>query len=513
MRIANASCNNSKTVTNPPLSSSKTGMRALIRHYVIAALAVLGMAISASAQPPIVYVDVVDGAAGNTKQIATNGTTPWTGTLTNWTALASGGANNDSLWLKRAFGNNNTIYENSGAGAQDTNSTRLVTSIAVPATAPGQYYNVYGFFWTDTSPTWRVGASLTNYPGQLPLYQSRTPGVTILWNDNFASTTTNYSTNLALNPFTTSVKISESNRRLLMTPVLGEVSGTNITVYLEGDRNEQGQDQRTWIDGIGYQLISNCIISPVILTNANLPIIYTGTAGRQYLIESTTSLTPPVTWTPLQSGTANSNGLVTFTATPPDASDFYRIHDVTPPPPAVSNLTTTAGDTQVLLIWAPTVGATSYNVKMASTSGGPYTMVTNVNATNFVVTALTDFTTYYFVVSALNFNGEGDNSAEVSATPLPPQPPSVPTGVTAIAGNELVALNWTPSGTATSYNVKMATTTGGPYTTVTNVSSSSAVVPGLTNGITYYFVVSALNAYGESTNSVEVNGTPAPVPP
>ncbi len=125
---------------------------------------------------------------------------------------------------------------------------------------------------------------MTNYPGQLPLYQLSTPGVTIFNNDAFVSTSTIYSTNLASNPFTTPVMISEGNRRLLMTPVLGRATGTNITVYMEPDRGQQGQNQRTWLDGIGYQLITNQIVMPLTLSNGNLTINYSGTAGRQYLM-------------------------------------------------------------------------------------------------------------------------------------------------------------------------------------------------------------------------------------
>src|SRR5579871_2281651 len=142
MRIVNERCNEYRNAAALALST-KTRMRATLRRCLFAALAILGVAVPALAQLPIVYVDVVDGSSGNTKQIATNGTAPWTGTLTNWTALTSGGTGNDSLWLKRAFGNFSTIYENAGAGAQDTNATRLVTSITVPPTPPGAYYNVY----------------------------------------------------------------------------------------------------------------------------------------------------------------------------------------------------------------------------------------------------------------------------------------------------------------------------------------------------------------------------------
>ncbi|MCA1607668.1 MAG: hypothetical protein LC775_19875, partial [Acidobacteria bacterium] len=42
-------------------------------------------------------------------------------------------------------------------------------------------------------------------------------------------------------------------------------------------------------------------------------------------------------------------------------------------------------------------------------------------------------------------------------------PPAAPTGLTATAGNAQVALSWTASSGATSYNVKRSTTSGGPY--------------------------------------------------
>src|SRR6185436_8175641 len=61
---------------------------------------------------------------------------------------------------------------------------------------------------------------------------------------------------------------------------------------------------------------------------------------------------------------------------------------------------------------------------------------------------------------------------------------------------------------ASSYNVKRSTTSGGPYTTITNVTSTSFVNIGLANGTTYYYVVSALNSSGESGNSAQASATP-----
>ena len=85
-----------------------------------------------------------------------------------------------------------------------------------------------------------------------------------------------------------------------------------------------------------------------------------------------------------------------------------------------------------------------------------------------------------------------------------PQPPAAPTGLTALAGNGQVALSWSASSGATSYNVKRSTTSGGPYATVASATGTSFTNTGLTNGTTYFFVVSAVNGAGESPNSNQV---------
>jgi fibronectin type 3 domain-containing protein len=179
------------------------------------------------------------------------------------------------------------------------------------------------------------------------------------------------------------------------------------------------------------------------------------------------------------------------------------------PPTAPTGLQATAGNTQVSLVWAASAGATSYHVKRATTNGGPYTQVSTPTGTNFTDSGLTNGTAYYYVVSALNSAGESTNSSQVSATPVAPAtPPAIPTGLQATAGNTLVSLAWTASTGATSYHVKRSTTSGGPYTQVAAPSTTSDTDTGLTNGTTYYYVVSAVNAAGESANSSQVSAKP-----
>ena len=89
-------------------------------------------------------------------------------------------------------------------------------------------------------------------------------------------------------------------------------------------------------------------------------------------------------------------------------------------PPA--SLTATPGDTLVNLSWPASVGATSYHVKRANTSGGPYETLACPAGTSYSDTGLTDGIPYYYAVSAAfngnpNAGGESADSSEASATP------------------------------------------------------------------------------------------------
>jgi fibronectin type 3 domain-containing protein len=178
-------------------------------------------------------------------------------------------------------------------------------------------------------------------------------------------------------------------------------------------------------------------------------------------------------------------------------------------PPVPAGLTATAGNAMVALAWATSNGASGYNVKRATTSGGPYTQLASVTSPEYTDSAVTNGTAYYYVVSSVDPAGESANSAQSSATPqVPSAPPSTPTKLTATAGNAQVSLTWTASAGATSYNLKRGTTSGGPYTQLAAVTSTAYTDSSVTNGTTYYYVVSAVDATGESANSAQSSATP-----
>jgi hypothetical protein len=104
--------------------------------------------------------------------------------------------------------------------------------------------------------------------------------------------------------------------------------------------------------------------------------------------------------------------------------------------------------------------------------------------------------------------GGSDSSGPPGGTPPPAATiPPVPTNLAASAGNAQVSLTWSQSSGATAYNLKRATTTGGPYPVIASATAASYIDTSPTNGTTYYYVVSAVDSAGESANSAEVSAT------
>lgn len=189
--------------------------------------------------------------------------------------------------------------------------------------------------------------------------------------------------------------------------------------------------------------------------------------------------------------------------------DTWPVGPPAPPAPP-AGLAASGGNAQVSLSWSASVGAATYRVYRGTVTGGPYTQIAaNLTATTYLDTTVSNGTTYYYVATAENAGGESGFSNQASATPQAPAVPAPPTGLAATTpGKKRVMLTWNASAGATSYRVKRSTTNGGPYTIIATVTSPSYNNTGLTSGTTYYFVVSAVNAAGESANSAQVSAVP-----
>jgi fibronectin type 3 domain-containing protein len=203
--------------------------------------------------------------------------------------------------------------------------------------------------------------------------------------------------------------------------------------------------------------------------------------------------------------------------------------EATPPTvPGTPNLDpATAGDAQVSLTWAAPLdngGAliSDYVVYRSELSGAETQLATSGGALNYIDTTAINGTTYYYTVAAVNSAGTGTQSNEVSATPeAPPPPPVDPPGApvinSATGGNSQVTLIWTApvddgGAPITNYEVRRSTSSGSEVLVATVGNVLTYTDPGLSNGVTYYFVVAAVNSEGAGAVSNELSAVPKAPP-
>jgi hypothetical protein len=206
-------------------------------------------------------------------------------------------------------------------------------------------------------------------------------------------------------------------------------------------------------------------------------------------------------------------------------------HSVNTPPIAPEyNGIPVSGNGKLTLFWKEMTGVTSFNVYIASDpmiNAHNYGTLpegmkfSNITGTNYKITGLVNDRTYYFVVTAQNSYGESGESDVGSAAPtyLP-----APTGVLASAGNGQVVVSWNIVPGATQYSVILASQAGLTSDNCLSLpdcmgyvanggSTDQYTVAPLTNGKTYYFIVTAvtfttLTRVIASDDSSEVSATP-----
>jgi fibronectin type 3 domain-containing protein len=182
-------------------------------------------------------------------------------------------------------------------------------------------------------------------------------------------------------------------------------------------------------------------------------------------------------------------------------------------PPAAPSVTPAATNGRISLTWTASTGATSYSVGRSETAGTGYLSVTTVTTgTSYDDSNVANGTTYYYVVTASNGTCSSGNSLEVHASPSC-TPPAAPTNLGAVANNAAVKLTWDLVTGAVSYRVLRSTSLGSDYVLVGTSGVASYTDTSVTNGTTYYYVVTASNGLCNSVNSLPMLATPACTPP
>jgi hypothetical protein len=207
-------------------------------------------------------------------------------------------------------------------------------------------------------------------------------------------------------------------------------------------------------------------------------------------------------------------------------------------PEAPRSLVAQAGDGTVWLSWLnPSSDGGSpiarFKIYRSTTPGGENLAGTSLATVKWSASSasylyqdstVTNGTTYYYEVVAVNGVGTGPASNEDSNTPgtsIVVSPPSAPVSFLVTNPPGSMKLTWNPpldNGGAppTSYNVYRSTSPGGegnvPYASGITTNTFSDLY-NLVAGTTYYYRISAVNAAGEGELSYETSAVEQPGPP
>jgi formylglycine-generating enzyme required for sulfatase activity len=175
-----------------------------------------------------------------------------------------------------------------------------------------------------------------------------------------------------------------------------------------------------------------------------------------------------------------------------------------------------ATSNSVTIGWTAVAGAVSYKVYRCATPKGTYVCENRAGTTDqkYTDSNLSSSSTFYYKVSTVGSDGlesslssyiETRTQAELLAPPL--------VWVTNTTKGS-ITITWTPVSGATAYEVWYGTTDDSASASQygSDVSDLTVTISGLTNGITYYVWVKALNAEGISGFSPEASATPIALP-
>ncbi|MDH5645796.1 MAG: fibronectin type III domain-containing protein, partial [Candidatus Heimdallarchaeota archaeon] len=175
------------------------------------------------------------------------------------------------------------------------------------------------------------------------------------------------------------------------------------------------------------------------------------------------------------------------------------------------DLTSSSSSTGIELSWshADASSVSGYRIYRASNSGGSYALIGTSTSQSFLDNSVLPGGTYYYVVSAYNTQGESQYSTELIVNYVTEPAPPISLSVVEDDGNVVLSWNHTDSdggSTITEYKIYRSTD-GSTFIFIGSTTSLSYTDSNVEEGNTYTYVVTAVNAIGESSYSESISIT------
>ena len=184
------------------------------------------------------------------------------------------------------------------------------------------------------------------------------------------------------------------------------------------------------------------------------------------------------------------------------ASTLTVSNNLTLFPTTVLNYALGTNTTKLAVVGTLTLGGTNNIFAGSGFTNGIYTVMTYTGSLNGSLPVLgTKPPGYNYTI----YNSAAGGQINLNVTLL------APTNLVAAGTNLLNNLKWNSVAGANTYNLKRGTTTGGPYPTIySGLTATNYADANVTNAVNYFYVVTAVGAGGESSNSLQAIAAPLP---
>jgi hypothetical protein len=186
------------------------------------------------------------------------------------------------------------------------------------------------------------------------------------------------------------------------------------------------------------------------------------------------------------------------------ASTFTVSNNLTLFPNTVLNFTPGTNTTKLAVAGNIALGGTNNIYAGAGFTNGTYTLMTCTGTLSGAAPVLGALPAGY------NYSFDTNTAGQVKLIVALPAP-GAPANFTATATNLQINLKWNSVSGAASYSLKRGTTNGGAYPTIfSGLTATNYADANVTNAVNYFYVVTAVGAGGESTNSLQAAAAPLP---
>ncbi len=181
------------------------------------------------------------------------------------------------------------------------------------------------------------------------------------------------------------------------------------------------------------------------------------------------------------------------------------------PPASPSGLSAARSGSAINLSWSAStdnVGVAGYKVERSTSSGGPFDQIAVTSQASYAdsIPSSEQNKTYYYRVKAYDIAGNESGHSNTASEFMPDvEPPSPPTSVSCSAqGPTSIRVSWSGASDnvgVSSYIVERATSSSGPFSGISEVTTSSYTDSNLKPNTTYYYRIWSKDAGGNASTS------------